>query len=65
MYNYRILEDRIKRLEGIIDILKTSTCITTAPLQERLSLAEKFQEKYSVHKEDEYLSIFSKKKKTL
>lgn len=49
MHNYRILEDRIKRLEGIIDILKTSTCITTAPLQERLTLAEKFQEKYSVH----------------
>ena len=46
---HRTLENRIRRLEGIIEILKTIPCTVHAPLQERLNEIEKLQGQYSVH----------------
>lgn len=47
--NYRLLENRIKRLKGIIEILKAAECTPTAPLEERLIALEKFYGQYNVH----------------
>lgn len=44
----RILEDKIKRLEEIIEILKKANCTVSAPLQERLYTLEFLQGQYPV-----------------
>lgn len=46
---YNNLENKVIRLEGIIEILKTIPCTVHAPLQERLNEIEKLQGQYSVH----------------
>ena len=45
----RILEDKVKRLEGIIEILKKVNCTVSAPLHERLHELEALQGQYNVH----------------
>ena len=47
--NYHLLERKVARLEGIIEILKAATCTANAPLKQRLSEAEQFYGKYSIH----------------
>lgn len=47
--NYHLLESKVARLEGIIEILKATTCTANAPLKQRLSEAEQFYGKYSIH----------------
>ena len=53
----RILENKIKRLEGIIEILKKVNCTASAPLQERLYALESLQGQYSVHMLCEALDV--------
>lgn len=53
----RILEDKIKRLEGIIEILKKVNCTVSAPLQERLYELEALQGQYNVHMLCEALDV--------
>ena len=53
----RILEDKIKRLEGIIEILKKVNCTVSAPLQERLHELEALQGQYNVHMLCEALDV--------
>ena len=48
-YNLRLLENKIKRLEGIIDILQNAKCTANAPLDERLSVPEQMYGKCSIH----------------
>lgn len=55
--NFRFLENRVKRLEGIIEILKMADCTASAPLKERLNTLEKFYGKYSVHMLCEALNV--------
>ena len=47
--NFHLLENKIARLEGIIEILKSADCTVTAPLRQRLCAAEQFYGKYSIH----------------
>ena len=53
----RILENKIKRLEGIIEILKKVNCTASAPLQERLYALESLQGQYGVHMLCEALDV--------
>lgn len=53
----RILEDKVKRLEGIIEILKKVNCTVSAPLQERLYELEALQGQYNVHMLCEALDV--------
>lgn len=53
----RILEDKVKRLEGIIEILKKVNCTVSAPLQERLYALEALQGQYNVHMLCEALNV--------
>ena len=53
----RILEDKVKRLEGIIEILKKVNCTVSAPLQERLYALESLLGQYSVHMLCEALDV--------
>ena len=48
-HNLKLLENKVTRLESIIEILKTSPCTVQAPLKQRLYAAESFYGKYSVH----------------
>ncbi len=43
------LENKVKRLEGIIEILKTFNCKVDAPLREKLYALEELYGKYSIH----------------
>lgn len=43
------LENRIKRLETIIEIIKETNCSPSAPLKEKLTALESLYGKYSVH----------------
>ncbi len=56
-HNFRLLETKVARLEGIIEILQKSPCSVQAPLKERLSFAEEIYSQYSVHMICEALSI--------
>lgn len=49
VHNYHLLESKVARLEEIIEILQSSSCTATAPLNERLYFAEQLYGKYSVH----------------
>ena len=43
------LENKVKRLEGIIEILKTVNCKVDAPLREKLYALEELYGKYIIH----------------
>lgn len=55
--NFRFLETKVARLEGIVEILQKSPCAVQAPLKERLSYAEQIYGQYSIHMICEALSI--------
>ena len=48
-YSFKLLENKVTRLESIIEILKTAPCTLQAPLKQRLYVAEQLYGKYSVH----------------
>ena len=43
------LENKVKRLEGIIEILQSVNCTVSSPLNEKLDALEQLYGKYSVH----------------
>lgn len=45
----RRLENKVKRLEGIIEILQGVNCTVSSPLNEKLDALERLYGKYSVH----------------
>jgi transposase-like protein len=47
--NFCLWENKVKRLEGIIEILKTAKCSPTAPLEEKLIALENLYGQYNVH----------------
>lgn len=47
--NFNLLEVKVKRLEGIIEIIKKANVLPNAPLQQKLYVAEKLSSEYSVH----------------
>ena len=47
--NFNLLEAKVKRLEGIIEIIKKANVLPNAPLQQKLYAAEKLSGEYSVH----------------
>ena len=47
--NFNLLEAKVKRLEGIIEIIKKANVLPNAPLQQKLYVAEKLSGEYSVH----------------
>ncbi len=47
--NSRILMNKVARLEGIIEILKTVNCTVHSPLNEKLSEMDRLYGQYSVH----------------
>ncbi|MDD2375693.1 MAG: IS3 family transposase [Eubacteriales bacterium] len=49
LQNFKLLENKVTRLKGIIQIIKTAGCAMDAPLQEKLNAIEKLRESYSVH----------------
>ena len=42
--NFHLLENKVKRLEGIIEILQSVTCTAKSPLQEKLYAAEQLHQ---------------------
>jgi len=59
LHNFHLLENKVKRLEGIIEILKTSECSPRDPLKVKLGALEKLHEQhtYSVHMICEALDV--------
>lgn len=47
--NFHLLENKVVRLENIIEILKSANCTSKSPLKQKLCAAEQFYGKYSVH----------------
>ena len=47
--NFNLLETKVKRLEGIIEIIKKANVLPNAPLQQKFYAAEKLSGEYSVH----------------
>lgn len=47
--NFWILTNKVARLEGIIEILKTVDCTVHSPLNEKLSELDRLHGQYSVH----------------
>lgn len=47
--NYRILENKVMRLQGIIEIMKKVGCSVSDPLEVKLPALEALQGQYSVH----------------
>ena len=47
--NFRLLESKVARLEGIINILQSVTCTAKSPLKEKLYAVEQLHGKYNVH----------------
>ncbi len=47
--NFNLLEAKVKRLEGIIEIIKKANVLPNTPLQQKLYAAEKLSGEYSVH----------------
>ena len=41
MRSFNLLEAKVKRLEGIIEIIKKANVLPNAPLQQKLYVAEK------------------------
>lgn len=55
--NYRTLEAKVKRLEGIIEILQKADCKISDPLKDRLNALEKLYGQYSVYMLCEALKV--------
>lgn len=47
--NFRIMVNKISRLEGIIEILQRVNCTVSSPLEEKLPAMEELYSQYSVH----------------
>lgn len=47
--NFHLLENKVARLESIVEILKSATCTPKSPLRQRLYAAEQLYGKYNVH----------------
>lgn len=47
--NFHLLENKVARLESIVEILKSATCTPRSPLKQRLYAAEQLYGKYNVH----------------
>lgn len=47
--NFRMLETKINRLEGLVEILQRVNCTVNAPLSEKLPALEELYSQYSVH----------------
>lgn len=47
--NFRLLENKVARLESIVEICKSATCTPKSPLKQRLYVAEQLYGKYNVH----------------
>ncbi len=47
--NFHLLENKVARLENIVEILKSATCTPKSPLKQRLYAAEQLYGKYNVH----------------
>lgn len=46
---YRSLENKVNRLNGIIEILQKAPCTAAAPLEDRLYALDDLHDQYSVH----------------
>ena len=55
--NFRLLENKVKRLEGIIEIMKKSGCSANDPLSLKLPALEALQGEYNVHMLCEALDV--------
>lgn len=55
--NYRLLENKVARLQGIIEILKKVGCTVDDPLEVKLPALEALQDQYSVHMLCEALNV--------
>lgn len=47
--NFNLLEAKVKKLEGIIEIIKKANVLPNSPLRQKLCAAEKISGEYSVH----------------
>ena len=47
--NFHLLENKVARLESIVEILKSATCTPRSALRQRLYAAEQLYGKYNVH----------------
>ena len=47
--NFYLLENKVARLESIVEILKSAPCTAKAPLRQRLYAAEQLYGKYNIH----------------
>ena len=47
--NFHLLENKVARLESIVEILKSAPCTPRAPVRQRLYAAEQLYGKYNVH----------------
>ena len=47
--NFHLLENKVARLETIIEILKSASCTPKSPLKQRLYAAEQLYGKYNIH----------------
>lgn len=54
---FKMLESKIARLEGIIEIIKKANVLPNSPLKDKLSAAESLSKNYSVHMLCEALDI--------
>lgn len=55
--NYHILENKVARLQGIIEIMKKVGCSANDPLEVKLPAMEALQDQYSVHMLCEALDV--------
>lgn len=55
--NFKLLEAKIARLEGIIEIIKKANVLPNSPLKDKLYAAESISDDYSVHMLCEALDI--------
>ena len=55
--DFRLLENRVRRLEGIIEILKKAGCSVNDPLEVKLPALEALHGQYSVHMLCEALGV--------
>lgn len=55
--NYQVLEQKVERMAGIIEILKTVDCNVKSPLQDKLDNLERLYGQYSVHMLCEALEV--------
>lgn len=47
--NFHLLENKVARLEAIIEFLKSTSCTPKSPLKQRLYAAEQLYGKYNIH----------------